>query len=93
MQSCQDRTFQLLSACGLQVQRHLGQEQRTTPWDFEIRGTRVASTMPGVFMMYTETGMAVQFSAVTRGKAERGAKRFLASHGIPWNTDREECGT
>jgi 1-hydroxycarotenoid 3,4-desaturase len=47
MQSCQDRTFQLLSACGLQVQRHLGQEQRTTPWDFERRFPGSAGSLYG----------------------------------------------
>lgn len=65
----------------------------TTPWEFEIHGTRLASTLPGIFMMYPETGMAVIFSAITRGRIERGAKRFLASHGIPYHGDREECGT
>ena len=65
----------------------------STPWEFEIHGTRLASTLPGIFMMFAETAMCVQYSAITRGKAERGAKRFLAQHNIPWITDREECGT
>jgi len=47
MQSCQDRTFELLNACGLQVHRHLGQEQRTTPWEFEQRYPGSAGSLYG----------------------------------------------
>jgi 1-hydroxycarotenoid 3,4-desaturase len=47
MQSCQDRTFELLNACGLQVHRHRGQQQRTTPWDFERRFPSSAGSLYG----------------------------------------------
>ncbi|MFM2185795.1 MAG: hydroxyneurosporene and rhodopin dehydrogenase CrtD [Pseudomonadota bacterium] len=35
MRECEQRTYALLSACGLQVQRESGQERCTTPWNFE----------------------------------------------------------
>lgn len=47
MQSCQDRTFELLNACGLQVHRQGGREQRTTPWDFERRYPGSAGSLYG----------------------------------------------
>lgn len=47
MQSCQANTFELLSACGLQVHRLLGQEQRTTPWEFEARYPSTGGSLYG----------------------------------------------
>ncbi|NBQ91004.1 MAG: phytoene desaturase [Betaproteobacteria bacterium] len=47
MLSCQERTFELLSACGLQVHRNQGMEQRMTPWDFEQRYPSSAGSLYG----------------------------------------------
>lgn len=44
---CEQRTFELLSACGLQVQREAGREQCTTPWDFESAFPGTAGSLYG----------------------------------------------
>ena len=47
MQACQERTFELLRTCGLQVHRDRGQAQRTTPWDFQARFPGTAGSLYG----------------------------------------------
>lgn len=47
MQACQERTFELLRTCGLQVHRELGHEQLTTPWDFQRRYPATAGSLYG----------------------------------------------
>jgi 1-hydroxycarotenoid 3,4-desaturase len=45
--ACEKRTFDLLSSCGLQVQREAGREQCTTPWDFESAFPGTAGSLYG----------------------------------------------
>ena len=47
IEPCQTATFDLLRACGLQIDRPAGREVRTTPWDFERRFPATGGSLYG----------------------------------------------
>ena len=64
----------------------------SSAWSFEIDGTRYATLLHGDVMKWTTQAIAIIYSAITRGHIERGAKRFMAQHGIEYGGCRLECG-
>lgn len=67
--------------------------QTDSPWEFEINGSRLSSTMDKEIHLSLDRPLKVHYTAITRGHVERGAKRFLDSQGIPHHFQRPETGT
>lgn len=62
----------------------------STPWEFELRGTRAAETMPEeVWLVNAQSRpVGVAFTAITRGEAEQGALIWLDRIGVQWVPNR-----